>query len=383
MQYIRQKNYRQPIFIKELNEDFFTEAGNSPIIILDDAAYSGAQLSNLLNSIYLKLVKKDKQPPNIYILLIALNDNSKFKLSNIQDESLKYIPSPFKLIYLEERCYKPIISKIGIEKYFYMLLLFSPWTITNNVPYVSMYLDHKMADENSTFTTTLLYGQIPPSKIDIEIFYGNTQFSSRDIGVFDINEKNRLISGLDTRFLNKNKVDYYELLENFKNLDVSDKSQDELTFKPFIKGCNENPILLENIGKSEIRNLDYFIFMLPGNCFDLNANEDCVLETPSSQLIYYLEVKGMYNEDETDINPITKKRIVIKKAEFTEEGEKLIPIHKQISDVKCPVSWYKKGDYQMSCENTAGGKKKSRRQIKKTRKTRKTKKTRITRKNKK
>ena len=61
-----------------------------------------------------------------------------------------------------------------------MALLFSTFSAINYVPYVSIYLDHKLADEVSTFTTTLLYGQVIPNNASLNNLYDN------DCLLFDI-----------------------------------------------------------------------------------------------------------------------------------------------------------------------------------------------------
>jgi hypothetical protein len=352
----------------------FNNAKNSPVIILDDVSYSGSQLSNMLNSIYIdNVIKKKKPPPNIYVLLIALNEKSKFNISHsnyikqISPGKYGYEKLPFKLIYLEERCYKPIISKIGIEKYIYMIILFSPWTISVKTPYVSIYLDHKIADENSTFTTTLIYGQIPPSSFNInkynELKFRGIYYYHKDDDDDDIEGK-MLLNNLDSKYKNDNGMIYInKLIENFIDQDISDRPQTtEISFKPFINLCNKNEILLENISNPEIKNMDYFIFMLPENC--LNSSKDCVLSSSSDLLILlnnYLQINNLSIQDNNnDFDPETDK------IQLTQEGENLIQIHNKIKNYKCPISWYKNGEFQMICISSDGGNKtKTRRRYKK------------------
>jgi hypothetical protein len=372
--HIRLKGYNDPVFVKYLNADMFNNAKNSPVIILDDVSYSGSQLSNMLNSIYIdNVIKKKKPPPNIYVLLIALNEKSKFNISHsnyikqISPGKYGYEKLPFKLIYLEERCYKPIISKIGIEKYIYMIILFSPWTISVKTPYVSIYLDHKIADENSTFTTTLIYGQIPPSSFNInkynELKFRGIYYYHKDDDDDDIEGK-MLLNNLDSKYKNDNGMIYInKLIENFIDQDISDRPQTtEISFKPFINLCNKNEILLENISNPEIKNMDYFIFMLPENC--LNSSKDCVLSSSSDLLILlnnYLQINNLSIQDNNnDFDPETDK------IQLTQEGENLIQIHNKIKNFKCPISWYKNGEFQMICISSDGGNKtKTRRRYKK------------------
>ena len=82
--YILKHNFKEPIYIKHINDDMFDEIGTSPFIIIDDVSYSGTQLSNMLNHIYYsRVIKEKKDAPNIFVLLLALNDFSKTALEQV------------------------------------------------------------------------------------------------------------------------------------------------------------------------------------------------------------------------------------------------------------------------------------------------------------
>jgi hypothetical protein len=360
--HIRAKNYKEPIFVKELNEELFEITGDkSPIIMLDDVSYSGAQLSSMLSSIYVnQTYKKKKNPPNIYVALVALNDNSKYKITHVPSSAAKFAKlkdSPFKLIYLEDRLYKPIVSIIGIEKYIYMNLIFSPWTLSDGQPSVSIYLDHKIADAGSTYTTTLLYGQIAPPFIDFNTYMHDLWLPYHIIQVNDPAEKIRLFNELDDKYKDKERILFNKIINHFILQDVPDKENNVISFKPFINHCNKNSKLLENINNPEITNLDYLIFMIPEFC--INKKKDCVV---SMENIHTYLLAKQYMES----SPNSSETFVL-----TESGERILSIHQKITNYKCPISWYKNGDLAMNCSLMNGGKNgKTKKKSKKVRKSR-------------
>lgn len=386
LNHIKQKGYKEPVFVKHLNDEFFDFINESPLIILDDVSYSGSQLSEQLKSIYYSriYIKNADNPPNIYVLLIALNEFSKHELSkvpsskritargNIYIDPLK--DTPFKLIYLEDRLYKPLISVLGFEKFFYLKLMFAPWLCfdddTGHLPVVSLYLDSKIADPVSTFTTTLTYGQIPPSNIDLSFFIN--QISDEDVAskvnLNNFPEKEMLVNELSSEFKNEKRILIENLINNFINLDVADKHSDVILFRPFINMCNMNPALIDIIQDKSIQKLDYMIFMIPQECF---TKSNCSMEQFVIQnYIEHLKQNGYFVSKEYEVKDKSGK--ISKKPKITTSDGNLptMEIHKKITSIKCPVSWYKNGPFKMSCINFVGGKNKSRRhcKYKKTRK---------------
>ena len=112
-----------------------------------------------------------------------------------------------------------------------MALLFSTFSAINYVPYVSIYLDHKLADEVSTFTTTLLYGQVIPNNASLNNLYDNDCLLF-DIPIpytdFDIDTINTLLSDFNdsnSTTFNSNqykRIGAYVLNKLVEN-DISDK----------------------------------------------------------------------------------------------------------------------------------------------------------------
>jgi len=340
--YIKKHQLKEPtFFITAFDNDFFNTVGKNPIIMLDDVSYSGAQLSRMLHAIYFERVVKAQKisveppyPPNLIVGLIALNDFSKEKLEKVpitgrtqRDKSIlftDFIKTPFKITFLPERLYTPLIKKIGLERYFNIHVFFSPYT--DNTPFVSIYLDNKIADEASTFKKALTYGPIVPSNYDytnlfltIDSEMESMIFTDEVIKIYNTINGTTFKYGFD---LEKH------LIEKIKTAETEIPNITQISFKPFIKGCNTNQALLENIQDVDIINCPYYIFTAPEGC--IKNNNDCVVLP---------HVKDyLHQELEKDIEMPIAKAIA-----------KAIEITNKIDSFTCPVSWYKKGEFQMTC----------------------------------
>jgi hypothetical protein len=327
-------------FVKSMNDELYDIVGTNPILIIDDVSYSGSQLSDMLNAIFYRRVIVSKQTtPSIYVLLTALNEVSKSRLSRVPQLFTdgyydKYTVSPFKLIYLEDRLYKPLLYILGIEKYINMLTFFSPMTSHTFTPIVSIYLDHKMADPLSTFTQSLMYGPIIPNGIfNEEIMLVEDQFMPP--GAFDMVYDSQEVSKLISKFNTENGTTFKTLGSVPTTKDIvrfiheklieSDskptRGQTNLGFVPFLNTCNT--VILENIHDTEIIKSDYFLFMLPEGC--LEGGKECSMPVPGYVEVFY-----------GDMDPVVRSE--------------MIRIHKKINRYRCPKSWYKDGQYQMTCE---------------------------------
>ena len=334
--YIRKNGFKEPThFIKHLEPELFTEIGNAPLIILDDVAYSGSQLSKMINSIYFDLVIKNKRdPPNIFILLTGLNDFSKGRLEKVptkvvRNTELNFIPTPFKLIFLPERLYRPLINIIGIERYFYINIFFSIYT--PGTPLISTYLDHKIADTVSTYKKALIYGPIIPSNFDLTKFFtvvDDSHFyefiSENDMDlptlINDFNSSNSTnFTTTNLEYLNEFLVN--KLMKSEEQI-INKQSAPNIQFRPFINGCKDNEKLISNINDPEIRNLDYLLFMAPDDC-----------------------IKGRCKSIDT-IRSTTLEEIV-ESSQIPKQ--KAIEISDKINNFSCPESWYKSGEFQMTC----------------------------------
>jgi hypothetical protein len=335
--YIRKNGFKEPThFIKDFkSSEIFKEIGYAPLIILDDVSYSGSQLSKMLNSIYFELVIKNKQKePNIFILLTGLNDFSKERLTKVPTKisrglELAFTASPFKLIFLPDRLYKPLINIIGIERYFYVNIFFS--ICTPGAPIISTYLDHKIADTVSTYKKALMYGPIIPSNlnltqifgiVDDSLFYDFLRENDRDISnlLNDFNSANgTAFTTSNLEYLNEFVVN--KLMKSEEEI-IDKQSMPYIKFRPFINGCKDNKQLIDNINDPEIINLDYLLFMAPDDC-----------------------IKGPCKSINNTMYSTLQE--IVENAQMSKQ--KAVEISDRINNLSCPESWYKSGDFQMTC----------------------------------
>jgi hypothetical protein len=380
--YIRKHGFKEPThFVESFDHNIFDEAGDNPVIIIDDSSYSGSQLSSVLNFIYTSRIKINKVP-KIYSLLIALNKFSLLKLSLIPIETPKYhlIVSPFKLIYLPEYLYEPLIYTLGIERYIYLTCIFSTFSAVDYLPNVSMYFDHKLADEVSTFSKTLLYGQIIPNYFHEKLKYmiENDSLLFRRIinnDILDDTSSEKIIELLNDyndssgkKFKNVLKISNISDISDM-SFDIINKLSNEIPdrpgtqyiqFKPFINTCNTSELLIQNIEDEEIINFDYFLFITPDKCLefprDCSVNNNYLGYVDSCTSLLF---KAISQDDIDMMKKIRKNYIGPSPEKIAQDQEKeaqskilldnAIRISKKINNYKCPTSWYKKGEFAMTC----------------------------------
>lgn len=345
LSHIRELGFKQPkYFITSLDNEVFDQIGNNPLLIFDDVSYSGSQLSEMLNKIYYeRVIEKGRECPSIFILLIALNHFSKRKLEKVPIKKFisrhrsffnEFTTSPFKLLYLEDRLYTPLIINLGIERYFYLNLFFSLYT--QDHPYVSIYLDHKLADAISTYKSALMYGPIVPSNYNytdiFSDFYDCTpkeltsdeiitlvnKFNSENDSSIKPNTNNPRDCGNFVNFLLK-KLSTLEPKSDLLNMNIN-----QIHFKPFINGCNTNQALIDNINDPDIINYDYSLFMAPIGCIE---GKDC--QANFFNFEDYIDEYFKINDKATAIR-----------------------ISNKINNIACPISWYKEGEFEMTCLTT-------------------------------
>ena len=333
--YIRKNGLKEPKkFISNFTVELFDEIGNSPIILIDDVAYSGSQLSTMMNNIYyVFVVKNSKPPPNIFILLVALNTFSKNRLSLVPKKKdrrdtivLEWTQSPFQLIYSKKRLYEPLVIKLGIQRYFNINVLFSPYT--KDTPYVALYLDYKVADEASTYKNVLFYGPIVPEDYDYKKYitdmnyldYQYEFYTSKEY--FDEGEYNKIFQDFNKEFgtsftsynINLTKQLLYNLIE-------SDKFSSS-KFYPLVSTCNETEELIAILEDENVQNFDYRLFVAPQGCIE--GNLDCVASGPIDQ-DYFKNIMKEKSLSKTEVVRISDK----------------------IYGYNCPLTWYKKGDLKL------------------------------------
>jgi hypothetical protein len=376
--YIRLHEYKEPTnFISSITPDVLSEVGSNPILIFDDVSYSGSQMADMLNKIYREeVVKKKHDPPNIIVSLIGLNTISKRKIQTVYNHSnykINPTKSPFELVYLPERLYDPLLLKLGIERYFIINLFFSQ--MSGGYPLVSIYLDHKIADEVSTYKKTLLYGPIVPKNYDYlyRLNYNKNNIHIKNYFETYITFKNNIFENdfiendfidLLNRFNSENPDNQFEYIVN-KNYNSNNvrsimyqilcyvldkviiKERKELQsvqsdnetlgnkikFRPFINSCKDNQQLLVNINDEDIQNMNYLFFNLPSDCI-LELGKTCSYGS-FKILMYGLK---MYSEHEEDIENLEKE------IEKLQSGERhmMTPINSSDDENKKLIEQYEK-----------------------------------------
>lgn len=342
--FINKHKLKMPHFVTEISINLLLEIEDCPLIIVDDASYSGAQLSNLLNDLFYGVVIEEKKPPsNIYVLLASVNDQSLGRLSKVPNSKsqrmgyITFIDSPFQIMYLDEYKYKSLVREVGIERYFYINLYFNVFLSKDTN--IALYLDHKVADMTSTYKNVYVYGPIVPPNYDInEIheFYVDPVYLHYN---FDKNINRELYEDFlreNPTFLKENPryanipLTFTSTDESYKSiirsipsflidkaltLDIQDieyslnnNEEIQLEFCPFIKGCNKSTKLKEIIKNPLVLNSKYLFFM-----FDLTAQS--------------------LNDFSEDMYTQTRKE--------TRQVIKLLDSH------RCPENWYKNGILQL------------------------------------
>lgn len=288
--YIRKNGWKEPIFIDNLTDTFLKNNSEYPIIILDDVSYSGSQMTGLLNNIYYKqVVVNAMPPPKIIVALIALNTVSLKKMQTVYTKKTKSgiflneVVSPFEIIYLSNRLYPTLVEKIGEERYNYINLFFSPFT--EYQPYISLYLDHKIADTASTYMKALLYGPIIPSNYKEQYQMLIIQLSDEQIQY-------------------SNKIQIAKIIKT-QNFDIIDREHNiEIEFYPFIKSCFNNIELTKITHNKNIKKMEYLLFI---------ATEDIN------------ELLNTYIEEKNEVIAMSQ----------------YLKLSKMINNYKCPNSFYK------------------------------------------
>ena len=342
--FIKKHKLKMPNFVSVISINLLLEIEDCPLIIVDDASYSGAQLSNLLNDLFYGVVIEEKSPPsNIYVLLASVNDQSLSRLLKVPNsrstrflQYITFIDTPFHIMYLDEYKYNSLVREVGIERYFYINLYFNVFLAQHTN--IALYLDHKVADMTSTYKNVYLYGPIVPPNYDInEVnqFYSEPvylhQFFDRDINrelYADFLTENPIFLTEYPRYANipltftSTDESYKSIIKSIPSflihkaltIDIQDReyslNNDEiqLEFCPFIKGCNKSTKLKEIIKNQLVLNSKYLFFM-----FDLTAQS--------------------LNDYGEDLYTQTRKE--------TRQVIKLLDSH------RCPENWYKNGILQL------------------------------------
>ena len=277
--FIRKFNFREPDdFIDALRKGSYVDTEDH-IIMFDDMSYSGSQMSNLLQTIYRSLypfVVDDeaaaaKRLPKIKLLLYGVNPNSLARLNTVNVVKMKdelksmgkgktiliptrrpaEIVSPFKTYYHKMfKTFREIDAEMcHLTNYFYAPFL-------QGHPYLSIYFDHKVADDVSTYMKVLTYGPIIPGSYSILSHQTNRDLFSEDF------PDERLPSFIFDNTLTKKEIENIlpELALKYGHLDPLDATDKITDFNPFLSDCTYTEEIYE-----KLRKIPYNRFVYPEN----------------------------------------------------------------------------------------------------------------------
>lgn len=320
-----------PIFISNVTDDFLLTLGQSAFIIVDDVAYSGSQLAKMLDKYhYMVCIERQQPPPNIHVLLTALNDISMDRLSKVtltktntkSRVTATQGPTPFNILFLQERLYPSLVRVLGIERYFYINLFFNAFLSSETN--VALYLDHKVADTTSTYKNVYLYGPIVPSNYDMETIKNYIMIESAYLHrAYDEVTNNQLYDQFkeenpdfveDIKYKPKfdvklKRVSKFLCDKAIKNDIVDRPAKEYIQFYPFIEMCNNSSELKKIITNPNVINLNYTFFM-----YDIGIHTD-----------------------------LTEYDYLIKDDSIEKIKEAIL----LLDSYRCPKNWYKEGKHKL------------------------------------
>jgi len=200
--------------------------------MFDDMGYTGNQMNGMLTAFYAAAV--NKQIPGVGGIDLS-NEDNKPRLAAVEHLDLRIglscatsaalirignftfnsagfqsrlrngtVPSPFSLFV--ERTFPSLQDTLGEQLYMDCLMYFNPYAGHTSC---ICYFDHKIADPGSTFLNVLLFGVVPPSKLNYDALYK-----------YEVHRWKKRTSPFYTQ-----------------GDEVCDKDIPHTMFIPFIKGC--------------------------------------------------------------------------------------------------------------------------------------------------
>lgn len=249
LHFIKEFGFREPdIYVSSITHSNLKD----PIIIFDDMSYSGGQMGDMFKQMYKKVFNGKFQPtidesvdklPKIKLLLYGVNKNSLSRLQffdvtfqvnitktvnkqevNIVQRQLLTTKSPFEIISFKTfKTLREIDNDMcNLVNYF-----FAPYLQGN--PFLSVYFDHKIADDVSTYMKVLQYGPIIPQSYSINTY--------KDLEKNFQNKEDGFVLQLDDTMDIEQETILSNLVEKYGKLDQIDITDKKIEFKPFINGC--------------------------------------------------------------------------------------------------------------------------------------------------
>lgn len=233
------------------------ENTQDPILIFDDMSYSGSQMGSMFEMMFNKKFKYGDKPtfeiteqvlPKINLLLYGVNKNSLKRLNTIECivkvikevvannekfeikvQTLVDFVSPFKVHY--EIMFK-IFREINNDMSNLVNFFFSPYLLGN--PYLSIYFDHKIADDVSTYMKVLQFGPIIPNSYSINSYKKHIE----DYLSVYVDARTDIADVLESGLSQDEIKDIMpNLVKNYGYRDKIDETDVKILFKPFITGC--------------------------------------------------------------------------------------------------------------------------------------------------
>lgn len=299
MHFIRKYKFKEPDYF--INTLYSTNT-QDPIIIIDDMAYSGSQMSGILTKIYKDCIPNyttdeaaKHVTPKINLLLYGINSYSHTRLSEIEitekklvdveymykgktnvRKQLKYITvivtSPFHIYFVKKF---PLLIEVDMDMAHLINYFFSPYL--NGNPPLSIYFDHKIADDVSTHMKVLSYGPIIPKSYAIESFKPNIQEVHDIFGDFFTVDNNNVSIITSSEISNLNTSQIFDILQRYSEYDPIDLTDTLIEFSPFIENCNINSTFV-----NQLNGMSYNEFLFPEHEIqDMNVSDE-ITEKPEN-----------------------------------------------------------------------------------------------------
>lgn len=254
--------YKFPELIYDLSEENMDLIGEDVLIYMDDFAYSGSQMGNMLSHIYYdRFLLGEKSLPEFHVGLVGATTHAQRLLSEVRydyhdtvitkklmekyAEIVDSHSTPFHIHY--GFIVKSLYEVLSEDDFLDLLYYFSP--LTDATPIVSLYFDHKIADPVSTFTIALQYGPILPAEL-YDYDFDSVLFSLKTtVHLFNKEEKYSETYWSFNESYNEHLDEY---LENIQNEDKLEDKDGKLILSMLL--CNY---------ELDIDDIPYFVFIMP------------------------------------------------------------------------------------------------------------------------
>lgn len=251
LHFIRKYGFREPdVFLHTIEASHFTD---EPILIFDDMAYSGSQMSDWLTRMYKGSIPNYRSwvdqdvllnapKPNIHVLVYGVNSHSHRRLTQITNvyttvrgkREMQTLPSPFPVYYVKKF---PLLYEKDVSMYLLVNYFFSPYLKGN--PPLAVYFDHKIADDVSTYANVFMHGPVIPASYaaSAEALDRHVQEFTDLFGEFLSIDNRTTETLLGSELAGTTIQDLRTVLESHRDQDPEDPTDTRIQFAPFVEGC--------------------------------------------------------------------------------------------------------------------------------------------------